>query len=159
MIGLVLVAEGFGSHIPKGYIYGAMGFSVFVELLNIRTTRRTRPVAWAAKNTTRFRTWQTYRAARCPDFATLAAFVPNPVIESHTRLTVTDMRNTISIATVLSVVTGLRPRSRGELRCRATSRPLVSAGLGLPLSKGLIGHQHPSHRRRDRSGLDALASG
>jgi len=44
MIGLVLVAEGFGSHIPKGYIYGAMGFSVFVELLNIRTTRRTRPV-------------------------------------------------------------------------------------------------------------------
>jgi len=45
MIGLVLVAEGFGAHIPKGYIYGAMGFSVFVELLNIRTTRKTRPVA------------------------------------------------------------------------------------------------------------------
>ena len=44
MIGLVLVAEGFGAHIPKGYIYGAMGFSVFVELINIRTTRRTRPV-------------------------------------------------------------------------------------------------------------------
>jgi len=44
MIGLVLVAEGFGAHIPKGYIYGAMGFSVFVELLNIRTTRKTRPV-------------------------------------------------------------------------------------------------------------------
>ncbi len=39
MIGLVLVAEGFGAHIPKGYIYGAMGFSVFVELINIRTTR------------------------------------------------------------------------------------------------------------------------
>jgi predicted tellurium resistance membrane protein TerC len=44
MIGLVLVAEGFGAHIPKGYIYGAMGFSVFVELINIRTTRRTRIV-------------------------------------------------------------------------------------------------------------------
>ena len=44
MIGLVLVAEGFGAHIPKGYIYGAMGFSVFVELINIRTTRKTRPV-------------------------------------------------------------------------------------------------------------------
>ncbi|MCE9573128.1 MAG: TerC family protein [Deltaproteobacteria bacterium] len=45
MIGLVLVAEGFGVHIPKGYVYGAMGFSVFVEFLNLRTTRRTRPVA------------------------------------------------------------------------------------------------------------------
>jgi predicted tellurium resistance membrane protein TerC len=44
MIGLVLVAEGFGAHVPKGYIYGAMGFSVFVELLNIRTTRKTRAV-------------------------------------------------------------------------------------------------------------------
>ena len=40
MIGLVLISEGFGVHVPKGYIYGAMGFSVFVELVNIRTTRR-----------------------------------------------------------------------------------------------------------------------
>ncbi len=45
MIGLVLIAEGFGAHIPKGYIYGAMGFSVFVEMINIRTTRKTRIVA------------------------------------------------------------------------------------------------------------------
>ncbi len=44
MIGFVLVAEGFGAHIPKGYIYGAMGFSVFVELINIRTTRKGKPV-------------------------------------------------------------------------------------------------------------------
>ncbi len=44
MIGLVLVVEGFGGHIGKGYIYGAMGFSVFVELINIRTTRKTRVV-------------------------------------------------------------------------------------------------------------------
>jgi predicted tellurium resistance membrane protein TerC len=44
MIGLVLVAESFGVHVPKGYIYGAMGFSVFVELINIRTTRKTRAV-------------------------------------------------------------------------------------------------------------------
>lgn len=35
MIGLVLLADGFGVHIPKGYIYTAMGFSVFVEMLNI----------------------------------------------------------------------------------------------------------------------------
>jgi predicted tellurium resistance membrane protein TerC len=44
MIGLVLVSEAFGVHVPKGYIYGAMGFSVFVELINIRTTRKTKPV-------------------------------------------------------------------------------------------------------------------
>jgi len=44
MIGLVLVAEGFGAHIPKGYIYGAMGFSVFVELINLRTNRRKKAV-------------------------------------------------------------------------------------------------------------------
>ncbi|MFM7349736.1 MAG: TerC family protein [Erythrobacter sp.] len=35
MIGLVLIADGFGFHVPKGYIYAAMGFSVAVELLNI----------------------------------------------------------------------------------------------------------------------------
>ena len=42
MIGLVLISEGFGVHVPKGYIYGAMGFSVFVEAINIRTSRRVR---------------------------------------------------------------------------------------------------------------------
>jgi predicted tellurium resistance membrane protein TerC len=36
MIGLTLVADGLGHHIPKGYIYTAMAFSVFVELLNLR---------------------------------------------------------------------------------------------------------------------------
>ena len=35
MIGLVLIADGFGVHVPKGYIYAAMGFSVGVELLNM----------------------------------------------------------------------------------------------------------------------------
>lgn len=44
MIGFVLVAEGWGAHIPKAYIYVAMGFSMFVELINIRTTRKTQPV-------------------------------------------------------------------------------------------------------------------
>ncbi len=42
MIGLVLVSEALGVHVPKGYVYGAMGFSVFVELINIRTTRKTK---------------------------------------------------------------------------------------------------------------------
>ncbi len=35
MIGMVLIAEAFGAHVPKGYIYAAMGFSAGVELLNI----------------------------------------------------------------------------------------------------------------------------
>jgi predicted tellurium resistance membrane protein TerC len=49
MIGLVLMADGFGQHIPKGYIYAAMAFSVFVELINLWMRRRaatpTAPVA------------------------------------------------------------------------------------------------------------------
>jgi predicted tellurium resistance membrane protein TerC len=36
LIGMSLVAESFGQHIPKGYIYFAMGFSVFVEMLNLK---------------------------------------------------------------------------------------------------------------------------
>jgi predicted tellurium resistance membrane protein TerC len=43
MIGLVLIADGFGFHVPKGYIYAAMGFSMTVELLNmVRRNRRTK---------------------------------------------------------------------------------------------------------------------
>ena len=44
LIGLSLLAEGFGHHIPKGYIYFAMGFSVFVESINLRLRRKTTPV-------------------------------------------------------------------------------------------------------------------
>ncbi len=40
MIGLVLMADGFGQHIPKGYIYAAMAFSVFVEMINLWIRRR-----------------------------------------------------------------------------------------------------------------------
>lgn len=36
LIGLSLITEGFDQHIPKGYIYFAMGFSIFVEMLNLR---------------------------------------------------------------------------------------------------------------------------
>ncbi len=39
LIGTSLIAEGAGFHIPKGYIYVAMGFSVFVEVLNLRADR------------------------------------------------------------------------------------------------------------------------
>jgi predicted tellurium resistance membrane protein TerC len=40
MIGVMLIADGFGHHIPKGYVYFAMAFSVFVEVLNLRAFRR-----------------------------------------------------------------------------------------------------------------------
>jgi predicted tellurium resistance membrane protein TerC len=44
LIGLTLIVEGFDVHIPKGYVYFAMGFSVFVELLNLRLRKKTQPV-------------------------------------------------------------------------------------------------------------------
>ena len=44
LIGLSLLAEGFDHHIPKGYIYFAMGCSVFVEAINLRMKRNTAPV-------------------------------------------------------------------------------------------------------------------
>jgi predicted tellurium resistance membrane protein TerC len=40
LIGVMLVAEGMGTHVEKGYIYVAMAFSLFVELLNLRRRRR-----------------------------------------------------------------------------------------------------------------------
>ena len=43
LIGVSLVADGLGMHIPKGYIYFAMGFSVFVEMINLRVHRPRRP--------------------------------------------------------------------------------------------------------------------
>jgi predicted tellurium resistance membrane protein TerC len=44
LIGLSLIADGFGVHVPKGYIYFAMGFSVFVEMINLRVRKATQPV-------------------------------------------------------------------------------------------------------------------
>ena len=42
LIGCSLIADGFGVHIPKGYIYFAMGFSVFVEMINLRMQKKRR---------------------------------------------------------------------------------------------------------------------
>jgi predicted tellurium resistance membrane protein TerC len=44
LIGFALVAEGVELHIPKGYIYFAMAFSVVVEMLNLRLRKSNRPV-------------------------------------------------------------------------------------------------------------------
>jgi predicted tellurium resistance membrane protein TerC len=40
VVGVVLIADGFGHHVPKGYIYSAMAFSVGVEMLNIRMRKK-----------------------------------------------------------------------------------------------------------------------
>ncbi|MET0658889.1 MAG: TerC family protein [Steroidobacteraceae bacterium] len=45
LIGMALIGEGFGLHIPKGYIYFAMAFSVVVEMLNIRVRKAATKVA------------------------------------------------------------------------------------------------------------------
>jgi predicted tellurium resistance membrane protein TerC len=44
LIGVMLIADGFGHHIPKGYVYFAMAFSVFVEMLNLRVRHKEAPV-------------------------------------------------------------------------------------------------------------------
>jgi predicted tellurium resistance membrane protein TerC len=44
LIGMSLILEGFDHHIPKGYIYFAMGFSIFVEMINIRLRKISKPV-------------------------------------------------------------------------------------------------------------------
>jgi predicted tellurium resistance membrane protein TerC len=44
LIGLSLIAEGLGQHVPKGYIYFAMGFSVFVEMINLRVRSKANAV-------------------------------------------------------------------------------------------------------------------
>jgi predicted tellurium resistance membrane protein TerC len=44
LIGVALIGEGLDLHIPKGYIYFAMAFSVVVELLNLRLRRRAVPI-------------------------------------------------------------------------------------------------------------------
>jgi predicted tellurium resistance membrane protein TerC len=44
LIGVTLIAEGLDQHIPKGYIYFAMAFSVFVEMVNLRVRAKAKPV-------------------------------------------------------------------------------------------------------------------
>jgi predicted tellurium resistance membrane protein TerC len=44
LVGVTLIVEGFDVHVPKGYIYFAMAFSVTVEMLNIRMRRKAEPV-------------------------------------------------------------------------------------------------------------------
>jgi predicted tellurium resistance membrane protein TerC len=39
LIGMTLIAEGMHQEVPKGYIYFAMGFSIFVEMLNVRVRK------------------------------------------------------------------------------------------------------------------------
>ena len=52
MIGMTLIADGMGFHVPRGYIYAAMGFSALVEVLNA-VARRRRKAKRAAAETPR----------------------------------------------------------------------------------------------------------
>ena len=65
LIGFTLIVEGLHEHIPKGYIYFAMGFSVFVEMLNLRL-RGSQPVSLH----------EPYRKAVARNMATAVAGVP-----------------------------------------------------------------------------------
>jgi predicted tellurium resistance membrane protein TerC len=47
VVGVVLIAEGFGQHVPKGYIYFSMAFALGVEMLNIRMRKRAKKAAHA----------------------------------------------------------------------------------------------------------------
>ncbi|BAP44686.1 TerC family protein [Pseudomonas sp. 21LCFQ02] len=49
MIGMTLIAEGFGAHVPKGYVYAAMTFSALIEMLNMMARRAKRKKAAAAQ--------------------------------------------------------------------------------------------------------------
>jgi predicted tellurium resistance membrane protein TerC len=50
VVGVVLMAEGLGHHIPKGYIYFAMAFSLGVEMLNIRYRKKAQSVVQLHQN-------------------------------------------------------------------------------------------------------------
>jgi len=49
MIGMTLIAEGFGAHVPKGYVYAAMAFSAGIEVLNILSRRAKRKLPESAR--------------------------------------------------------------------------------------------------------------
>jgi predicted tellurium resistance membrane protein TerC len=66
LIGFTLIVEGLHQHIPKGYIYFAMGFSVFVEMLNLRVRGAAKPVTLH----------EPYREAVASGVAPAAANVP-----------------------------------------------------------------------------------
>jgi predicted tellurium resistance membrane protein TerC len=66
LIGFTLIVEGLHQHIPKGYIYFAMGFSVFVEMLNLRMRGAAKPVSLH----------EPYREAVAGGVATAVASVP-----------------------------------------------------------------------------------
>ena len=50
LVGVVLVADGMGFHVPKGYLYFAIAFSVGVEALNLAATKRRRRAASANRS-------------------------------------------------------------------------------------------------------------
>ena len=100
LIGVSLLGEGLDQHIPKGYIYFAMGFSVFVEMINLRVRAKIAPVQLRQKSRS-----SRGRAAgfRSSGFGRR----PEPRARSLEPLT-------IALATSLKTSAGFRPRTANE---------------------------------------------
>ena len=75
LIGANLLAEGFGQHIPKGYTYFAMAFSVGVEMINLRLRKASAPAP------VKLREAHIQVAAVAPEALTAAA--PDPSVHDH----------------------------------------------------------------------------
>jgi predicted tellurium resistance membrane protein TerC len=74
VIGVVLVADGFGHHIPKGYVYGAMAFALAMELLNIKMRKA------KAKPVDLRESYEAPEPARCPE---CGSPIPADLATSH----------------------------------------------------------------------------
>jgi len=76
LIGVILLADGFGQPVPKGYIYFSMAFAVFVELLNIRFRKVSSPVALHALGRAATRDPLRLGASRAPGHMDFASWTP-----------------------------------------------------------------------------------
>ena len=119
MIGMTLVADGFGAHVPKGYIYTAMVFSIAIEAINMVQRRRQRPVHLRNPYGTSHRKKATSDApSKRPDFDKTRR-----VTFAVTRLdreAISGGRNDVSICTFYGIGRAAIPDGSGRcLRCHA----------------------------------------
>ena len=109
LIGVTLVADGFGFHIPKGYIYSAMAFSVLVEAINIFAKQRKQRQLGGRAAKAEFTPF-TGDTGSVSSAAALAA------LEGRTRATAT-------VAPTGATISSARPAARSTPASRAQSRP------------------------------------
>ena len=73
LIGMTLIADGAGFHVPKGYIYAAIGFSVGVEALNQLAARRRQPRGGASRGAARLAAFRLSSAVGAPPICETAS--------------------------------------------------------------------------------------